>query len=305
MTGAKNEWSFQVRKAISQAQANISLSRKKFRYLAQQILCRQPKQATKPDNETATSRVLNTHELLENILLYVPPASLLCHTQRVCYLWRDIIRTSKPLQQALFFRPYPQADRKETSYKVNPLLLSRLSAPRSDTDTECYYNLGPRNRGHPSRLRPRGRSLSSEDIDLENDYPLGDSSAKVLMEIDWGKLRSDEVFGRAEASWLQMLPVQPLVPDVWYIHRNSGYWGRDVQEERRDMHRPEGDGKRLGDLYRTVRELEDDEWTVRTRTMIVTSQRYGLMVVLNIWRVDGEYTGDVLSDEEIPRRSTT
>ena len=132
-----------------------------------------------------------------------------------------------------------------------------------------------------------------------------DPSAEVLIEIDWAKVRSEEVFGRAEASWQRMLPVQPLVPEVWYVHRDVGYWG-NVEEERRDVYRPEGDGKRLGALYGTVGGLEADEWTIRTRTMVVTSQRYGLMIVVNILRADGEYKeGGLLRKEVIPRRSIT
>ncbi|KAI7533728.1 hypothetical protein KC331_g12918 [Hortaea werneckii] len=52
----------------------------------------------------ARNAVLHTTELLENILYFLPMKDLL-FAQRVCMKWRELIRKSIPLQEALFFRP--------------------------------------------------------------------------------------------------------------------------------------------------------------------------------------------------------
>lgn len=52
----------------------------------------------------AYEAVLLTTELLENILLHVPPKDLLL-VQRVSRKWRDLIGKSVPLQEKLFFKP--------------------------------------------------------------------------------------------------------------------------------------------------------------------------------------------------------
>ncbi|KAI7158462.1 hypothetical protein KC349_g4833 [Hortaea werneckii] len=52
----------------------------------------------------ARNAVLHTTELLENILYFLPMKDLL-FAQRVCMKWRELIRRSIPLQEALFFRP--------------------------------------------------------------------------------------------------------------------------------------------------------------------------------------------------------
>ncbi|KAI7342132.1 hypothetical protein KC354_g16583 [Hortaea werneckii] len=51
----------------------------------------------------ARNAVLHTTELLENILYFLPMKDLL-FAQRVCMKWRELIRRSIPLQEALFFR---------------------------------------------------------------------------------------------------------------------------------------------------------------------------------------------------------
>ncbi|KAK4616615.1 uncharacterized protein CLAFUR5_05313 [Fulvia fulva] len=57
-------------------------------------------------NITATNQVLATAELLELILLDLPPRDLLS-SQRVCTTWRHAVKASVKAQRALFRRPQP------------------------------------------------------------------------------------------------------------------------------------------------------------------------------------------------------
>ncbi|KAI5357998.1 putative F-box-like domain superfamily protein [Septoria linicola] len=53
---------------------------------------------------TAADRALNVAELLERILLQLPMKDILLD-QRVAKFWRDLVKSSPKLQQALFYRP--------------------------------------------------------------------------------------------------------------------------------------------------------------------------------------------------------
>lgn len=53
---------------------------------------------------TATSRVLETPELLEMIVSSLPPLEILVN-QRVSPMWHGVISNSPPIQRALFLRP--------------------------------------------------------------------------------------------------------------------------------------------------------------------------------------------------------
>jgi hypothetical protein len=55
--------------------------------------------------ETDVSRqaVLNTNELLEGILAFLPPKQLFAN-QRVCNQWRNVIASSPELQKKMFLR---------------------------------------------------------------------------------------------------------------------------------------------------------------------------------------------------------
>jgi hypothetical protein len=56
----------------------------------------------------AIQQVLDTPELLENILLQMSMKDLL-HAQRVCMRWSTLIKRSRPLQRALFLGPSDEA----------------------------------------------------------------------------------------------------------------------------------------------------------------------------------------------------
>lgn len=58
----------------------------------------------------AATRALNTPELLEHILLFLPAKALLL-LQRVATLWRDTVRRSDEFQQRLFRRPVTKSEK--------------------------------------------------------------------------------------------------------------------------------------------------------------------------------------------------
>jgi len=58
---------------------------------------------------SAANRVLDTYELLEQILIDLTKISRFQHVilaQRVCRRWRDLIQNSQPLQEACWYRPH-------------------------------------------------------------------------------------------------------------------------------------------------------------------------------------------------------
>lgn len=58
--------------------------------------------------ESAAGRVFAIPELLEEILLHLPFQNILVDAQRVDKTWQAVIKTSRKLQQALFFEPIPR-----------------------------------------------------------------------------------------------------------------------------------------------------------------------------------------------------
>ena len=69
----------------------------------------------------AISKVLNTPELLEMILLYLPPSDLLLRLEKVCTAFRSAINSSKPLLRKIFVEP----DYRSSKSAPLPFLLHR------------------------------------------------------------------------------------------------------------------------------------------------------------------------------------
>ncbi len=57
-----------------------------------------------PDPTGAPAQVFATYELLEDILLHLPLQKLLL-SQRVCHTFKDVVKSSSRIQQALFLQP--------------------------------------------------------------------------------------------------------------------------------------------------------------------------------------------------------
>ncbi|OCK76905.1 hypothetical protein K432DRAFT_396045 [Lepidopterella palustris CBS 459.81] len=62
---------------------------------------------------SACDRVFRIIELLEHILIHLPPLDLLL-SQRVCFQWHQLIKASASLQHALFLSPEPNHPCKAT-----------------------------------------------------------------------------------------------------------------------------------------------------------------------------------------------
>lgn len=78
----------------------------------------QAKRKAQPD----THKVFLVPEFLEMILLEFDTRTLLVSAQRVCRLWREMIRSSIKLQAALFFKPVAQPPAPGSTPIRNPLL---------------------------------------------------------------------------------------------------------------------------------------------------------------------------------------
>ena len=155
--------------------------------------------------------VLEQPELLLTILAYLPQQDLLL-SQRVCRMWKNLITSSRALQEALFFRPSLAEERDGTEtglhnfiLKLNPLLQDKFP-PFFDHDrhvaelVQAGHNLGP----WKSIYWYRGRSRRAK-------YPLRLKGAKERMT----------AYARAEASWRRMIPCSPA-PTELQMHFGTG-----------------------------------------------------------------------------------
>lgn len=75
----------------------------------------------RPKKRITAHLVLFTWELLELILLHLDMRTLLL-SQRVSSIWRDVIKNSRPLRQALFFEPVEPTDVPSSARTRNPLI---------------------------------------------------------------------------------------------------------------------------------------------------------------------------------------
>ncbi|KAK8229054.1 hypothetical protein HDK90DRAFT_345830 [Phyllosticta capitalensis] len=159
---------------------------------------------------TARDCVLGNPDLLERILLACPTATIL-HSQRVSRVWKIIILSSFPLQQALFLRAEPRKTNPigSTRWKTNPLLEAAFPAWFAEI----------RNRYHMPGI-------------------------KAFDELDWTDERR-QAFTRAEASWRRMLPVQPAIGVLEIKNFSHGKVMDGLSNDVAYMER----GLRMGTLY--------------------------------------------------------
>ncbi|KAI9841697.1 MAG: hypothetical protein M1837_000429 [Sclerophora amabilis] len=164
---------------------------------------------------SSMDRVLSTPELLEKVLIQLPPRDLLVHAQCVSRAFHSLITSSPSLQQALYFRGKPgEAGR---AAELNPLL--------KETFPPWYKDV---------------RALASwydwaRDEDLET--------------MEWNS--SDQkraAYARSDASWRRMLVVQPPVATLKVIRTLHHMRGSD--ERKAEIRR--SDGLRMGTLYDLV-----------------------------------------------------
>ncbi|KAJ7763375.1 hypothetical protein B0H16DRAFT_1311113 [Mycena metata] len=149
--------------------------------------------------------VLATPELLELILVRLPMRDLLVTASRVSKMWNAVTRTP-PLQRALFFLP----DIEPTSPLMrNPLLMAMF----------------------PPFFAPE---------DPEDGWPGG---APFIMKMPWAS--APDAFRRANASWRQMLVVQPPARTLIVANSYSTPAGTFESQGKMEV----DDGLRMGALY--------------------------------------------------------
>ncbi|KAF8850621.1 hypothetical protein BDZ45DRAFT_679679 [Acephala macrosclerotiorum] len=155
----------------------------------------------------AQEQALSLPEILENILLQLPVRDLLVNAQLVCRRWNTVIK-SPTLQQALFF--LPESENKDQEPRFNPLL-KEVFPPWFSKNQKIIYARG-----------------------------------KVFNELDWNSSHEKiAAYARKEASWRQMLPVQPppttLDVDAITLARGGGQQSKGEVKFK--------DGVRMGTLY--------------------------------------------------------
>lgn len=214
--------------------------------------------AESKENMSVAHRVLDCPELLELILLQLPIRSLL-HAQRICRSFRDAIRSSPTLQQALFFQPLPRlpTDSPATQDQVlNPLLVENFrpffeSRPRSehiycdgiyefddldwsggygwaDNDArerkpevqEKLHDTWPRSTDEQILLRPSVKPFASPPL---CDAPILVESEDPDLE---QALQCVKAYQRPDASWRKMLPAQPPISSLRMQETMESFGGR-------------------------------------------------------------------------------
>ncbi|KAI5358887.1 hypothetical protein Slin14017_G111700 [Septoria linicola] len=128
----------------------------------------------------ACERLFGVFELAEAVFLELPPQQVLINVQRVNRAWQEVVNTSMPLQQALFFRPITS----------EPL--------------QFVQSFGE-NRGGSWRFRCEGDQAATV-----YEHPL-------LGQLVMDQLQPSSAVVRPEASWRKQLLTQPPVSFVTLI----------------------------------------------------------------------------------------
>jgi hypothetical protein len=142
----------------------------------------------------AQDEVLALPELVSTILLHLPLQDLLVNAQLVSHSWNQLIKTSIPLQQCLFFSPLPSPNKSSRRPHFNPLL--QASFPSWFTNKSTRF----------------GRSNQFETL------PWKSSPKRV------------EAYMRKGASWRKMLPIQPPVRNFKVVKYGHYQMGSKVQK---------------------------------------------------------------------------
>ena len=236
----------------------------------------EPKEAATPEPTVSSARVVfTTVELVALILENCATLDLL-HLVRVNSTFKEIISTSKTIQQKLFFLPCEDNTTATEDFEINPFMQHLAIDKNKYVPPGCDYDWGP-----AARLQ--------EDIDAGDDCDsmLGGHSADedpiVYQEIDWDRIAADPRFMREDASWKRMLVSQPPCREVWNVYKQPGDWlsGRDAQEGRNVKRKTEG-GLRLGDIWEGVHRARENVTLERLRTFVRSSERFGVVVIVNV-----------------------
>jgi hypothetical protein len=166
--------------------------------------------------DSAAERAFLIPEILETILLNIPPRDLLVDVQRVNRTWHNTAKGSPAIQRLLFFEPCPEYENRDPEFSV---LLNEAFPP--------FFNHNPDDDEHPKWTQ------------------------ESLSRIDWnsGPAKRD-AYSRKEASWRQMLVVQPPITRINIFKSWSSMTG--LGKVKGKIARLEG--LRMGTLYDLVEE---------------------------------------------------
>ncbi|KAK7957751.1 hypothetical protein PG996_010802 [Apiospora saccharicola] len=208
--------------------------------------------------------VLGTTELLQNILLHLDLKTLLVSSQLVERRWRDLIRDSATLQQALFFRGVLEPSPREEMYvgheqessdarddngesskagplRMNPLLREKFALFFYDAERDAKATPGMKASARRYRRRLQQCMLQSKHFP---DLPLAATE------------EAREAFMRPEASWRRMLVTQPPARRIGFSEERHGMGGvgyrfSELRLDDGDGEAVEvgGEGLRMGQLY--------------------------------------------------------
>jgi len=119
-----------------------------------------------------------------------------------------------------------------------------------------------------------------EDSDSETDDGRSDDNITIFLEFDWERILGDERFMREEASWRRMLVSQPPAREAWNHNREAGESLYGVHARR--VNSKEERGKRIGITCEDVRRVRANPNCERVRTRIRSSERFGVVVLVNV-----------------------
>lgn len=179
----------------------------------------------------------------------------------------------------LWLKPWAIDDYPNKSLKtftINPFILSNFlqSQDESNSDNASLF-VG----SDEDANRPEGPSHADWDPELR-------------YELDWSKITLDPRYSQENASWRRMIPVQPRIQIVFDYGRPGGKWREPFYD--RDSRKQAFFKQRLGKIYTEVALLEENPCTLRTKTVIRGSRRFGrvLAIMTDIKPVDSSSDHD-------------
>lgn len=226
-------------------------------------------------------RVLNTPELLEEILGFLDVRTLLTSVQLVNHEWHSLVTHSPALQRALYFRPdetkRPNSaracDDDEVDFGLNPLLaevfpgfFQPFRPDPLDTSSSSSASASTQQQQQQQRhLGPHERGTHTTHHGKRDARALPTITKSTFTTLPWAAADADparaEALMRHGASWRRMLVRQPPAARLGRCHRYVGGYHGDVHCEYDTLDLAAaggGGGLRMGELYDLVL-----DWTAR------------------------------------------
>ncbi|KAJ5381092.1 uncharacterized protein N7496_003520 [Penicillium cataractarum] len=172
-----------------------------------------------PAKQPASTRALALPEIITSIMHQMDMRTLIT-AQRVCQTWNNLIKSSRSLQQALFFLPDDTLD------PTKPRIYNNLLA-------EIFPSFFP----HITSTSTEQTTLTSITF-VSNHKPL----KKYL---------------QPEASWRQMLTTNPPIRTIGHLSYATGMMGLTWTQQKA---LPQKHGLRMGTLFEMLISLDRYDW---------------------------------------------